>query len=491
MGQFVVRGVPASVVQDSWWLDSPGDRPEREDGGIAKGPWSAGGGLALLVALADVLFLDYLPGVSLAVFALAVGAVVCVQLGRVRGMVGPVVLLGLSVLPVVEYVQVLSVAFLLGGSVVALCWAVLGRCEDLGRAIRRFLGLFPILGLWQARQMAREARNTLRAGGAGAQVWQSWAFPVGGGLLLGGLLISANPVLSDGLERFFDAGIRVERVLFWLGAALLIWPILAVAVETGLLAPKAGPNRPRRMPGLGINAASVANALILFNLLMAVQTAMDAVYLWGGAALPDGMSYAQYAHRGAYPLVATALLAGAFALAARPFLHERRGLRPLVLLWLGQNVALVISSLLRLSLYVEAYGFTYLRVHAGIWMGIVAVGLCLTAWQILCERPNRWLLLRCAVLGVAVLYACCFVNFAALIARENLRQTERYDAYYVCLLGPMAAAELAAAPHMAGCEAQPPRIGNWREWGFRADRVIRSLAVATEPESPHEDPRRG
>ena len=43
---------------------------------------------------------------------------------------------------------------------------------------------------------------------------------------------------------------------------------------------------------------------------------MDFVYLWGGKTLPDGMSYAEYAHRGAYPLIATALLAGAFVLVA-------------------------------------------------------------------------------------------------------------------------------------------------------------------------------
>jgi len=38
--------------------------------------------------------------------------------------------------------------------------------------------------------------------------------------------------------------------------------------------------------------------------LFAIQTVLDIQYLWRGAALPDGMSYATYAHRGAYPLIA-------------------------------------------------------------------------------------------------------------------------------------------------------------------------------------------
>ena len=71
--------------------------------------------------------------------------------------------------------------------------------------------------------------------------------------------------------------------------------------------------------GLGVNVASVANALVCFNLILGVQTVMDGLYLWTGASLPPGMALASYAHRGAYPLLATALLAEAFALSlAKP-----------------------------------------------------------------------------------------------------------------------------------------------------------------------------
>ena len=49
----------------------------------------------------------------------------------------------------------------------------------------------------------------------------------------------------------------------------------------------------------------MSRSLILFNALFALQTVLDLTYLWGGASLPDGMSHAEYAHRGAYPLIAT------------------------------------------------------------------------------------------------------------------------------------------------------------------------------------------
>jgi Domain of unknown function (DUF4173) len=211
------------------------------------------------------------------------------------------------------------------------------------------------------------------------------------------------------------------------------------------------------------------------------------------------MTAAEYAHRGAYPLLVTALLAGGFALAARPFAAEDRRLRMLLLLWLAQNVALTVSALLRLELYVEAFGLTYLRLHSAIWMGLVAAGLGLTGWQVWRGLPNGWLVLRAAGLGIGVLYTACFVNFAAIIAAENLSR-EEFDGSYVCSLGPTAAGAIVASGRevrrlnqygedRARCLVLPPRLDGWRDWGFRNWRVRRYLDAVAE--GGHEDPRGG
>ena len=171
--------------------------------------------------------------------------------------------------------------------------------------------------------------------------------------------------------------------------------------------------------------AAIRNSLIVFNLLFAVQTVMDLLYLWGGVRLPDGMSHADYAHRGAYPLILTALLAAAFVLAAM-----RRGgpagqsslIRRLVYLWIGQNVLLVISSILRLDLYVQVYSLTEMRIAAGIWMGLVAAGLVLILARIVLGRSNTWLVtMNLATLGIT-LYACAFLDFSAMIASKGARR---------------------------------------------------------------------
>lgn len=192
----------------------------------------------------------------------------------------------------------------------------------------------------------------------------------------------------------------------------------------------------------------VVRCLVLFNGVFAVQTGLDAWYLVGGAALPEGMTYAEYAQRGAYPLVATALLAGVFVLAGfRPGGVATRSVwaRRLVGLWVAQNVALMGSAAWRLHLYVEVYSLTRWRVAAAVWMGLVAVGFGWLIWRIVADRDNAWLLRRVGLTLAAVLYAMCFVDVDGRIADYNVRRCaemggrgQAIDVAYLERLGPAA-----------------------------------------------------
>jgi hypothetical protein len=172
------------------------------------------------------------------------------------------------------------------------------------------------------------------------------------------------------------------------------------------------------------------------------------IYLWGNAALPADITYAAYAHRGAYPLIVTALLAAGFVLIAmKPGGPAERSpvIRPLVYLWVAQNVMLVISSILRLDLYVQIYLLTYWRIAAFVWMLLVAAGLVLIVVRIALGRSNAWLM--AANLGslALALYVCCFINFAALVADHNVTHSRDMngpgivlDLTYLASLGPQA-----------------------------------------------------
>lgn len=496
-----IRGLPASIAQDSWWLeDAPPPEPtcSRHNTRV---PWSAI--LIGLIALADFLFFDHPKGLSLVIFAAAIlTATWTLRRPRVNWS-GPSSLLAVASLPAIEHLQALSVFFLALGLLGSLAWVVLGDRATLTQIARTgglILRSVPLRGardLWSGRHRAAAPRPQPGATFRINAALRAWGFPMGGLLLLSALLIEANPILLHWTNSIrlnnFDPERALSRLLFWFGTALLIWPLMVPPLPQR----QTYPRKPGSLSGLflpstwGVNKTSTRNALITFNALLAVQSVLDAFYLWGGASLPEGMSYATYAHRGAYPLLITALLAGAFALVTRPHLGDKGWLKPLLMLWLAQNVALVLSSLLRLELYTSVYGLTYLRVHAAIWMGVVAIGLVLVAWQIWRSQSNSWLLTRCITLGLGVLYACAFINFADLIVRTNLSRTDNVDTYYACQFGPMAAAALQDIPE---CDVPAPQIEGWRDWGFRSWRVLDNLAnmnpVVDQAEVSHEYPRR-
>ena len=509
----IFYGVPQALARDGWWLDAPASSDGTTGGGdggagkIARAP----GPLAILglVALADILFWERGFGVSLALFALAIFAASLWQSPARSRLFKPQLLLVLGVLPVVDTVQALSLAFLAVALILALIWAhhPVAKLPVLFWAGLAFAMRLPLrwatpalmlgTGLGQGRLWA--SFQTARILPDPKQILRNWAFPIGGTLVFLALLMDANPVASQLFRLDLDVWAMVERVLFWLGIALLVAPLLSKDIPLeGIAATKASR---LRLPNLGINSGSVLRALGMFNLLIGFQMLSDISILIGGADLPLGMSYADYAHRGAYPLLMTAILAGAFALAARPFLGEHRLIRPLMVLWLVQNVILCGAAALRLELYIAAYGLTYLRVHALIWMGLVATGLALTLWQTVRAHGNGWLLLRAASLAVATLYLCSFVNFAHIIAAQNLTR-EQPDMHYICHLGPMAAgaivdAALARPDHFAAlrgmrhCPAlRGSQIAHWQEWGFRDWSVTRYIANAKQRSALHENPDR-
>lgn len=513
MPEFVLRGVPRSLQRDAWWLaaidegeaPAPNTRPHhqaRADAERKRTVWPA---LLALVTCADWLFWGHAAGLSLPLFAAAcllaiLGLSPHPARARELARLGGAFLL--VALPVAESVQALSLLFLIGGSLAIAARLLLGdraTLPDLPALTGRLALLLPGAALHEVAETASSSTTLPR--------WHTlardWTLPLVAGLIFITLLIAGNPVAEwwsiEGGDWLAETLFGSARPLFWALVALPLWPLLR---QNPLRAGLERPSRRLSRPAISLSAegralfhpASVTRSLILFNLIFAAQSVMDLTYLWSGAALPDGMTYAEYAHRGAYPLVATALLAGAFALACRPFATHNRALRALLLLWIGQNVLLVISSLYRLDLYVDSYGLTYLRAYAAIWMGLVAAGLVSVVWQIARTLTNGWLVGVNAGLLAATLYASAFVNFAHLIAAHNLaRNTEAIDFYYICDLGPDAAAALqsadpqAAAGHCAGYPiAEGPQIAGWRDWGFRSWRIRRYLA-ATEMADPGPD----
>lgn len=267
---------------------------------------------------------------------------------------------------------------------------------------------------------------------------------VGGGIIVG-LFAAANPLIEEFLSALRPPSLTVGtvgRIMLWIFLILLIWGSLRPRFFGSTFATFDG-SGDIHIPG--VNLVSIKLSLILFNILFAVQNGLDAVYLWGGGGLPEGMTLAEYAHRGAYPLIATAILAGLFVLVAlRPGSQTAsdKTIRTMVILWIGQNIILVASSILRTLDYIEVYSLTILRIAALAWMILIAIGLVLICWRMFKGRSASWLINSNMVTTGLLLTACCFVDLGAVAASWNVRhakevggQGTRLDMCYLDSLG--------------------------------------------------------
>jgi hypothetical protein len=254
--------------------------------------------------------------------------------------------------------------------------------------------------------------------------------PLVGGLAFVFLFAAANPVIEQFLASFSTPdidGLNVFRVMLWLALIWFAWSLMRPYTARFLLGTFDG-RGDARIPG--VSPASVLLSLLTFNALFVMQNAMDAAWLWGLVPLPDGMTLAQYAHRGAYPLIATALLAALFVLVALRPGSTTAGIpavRWLVGLWIVQNLFLVFNAALRTVDYVEAYSLTLLRISALLWMALVAVGLVLVLWRMLANKSAAWLInTNLAAMGL-LLTAACFVDLGAVAAQWNVRHAREVD----------------------------------------------------------------
>jgi len=373
-------------------------------------------------------------------------------------------------------------------------------------ALTAWQSLFKDAAAWY-----RQRQKTGRLTWSGSGFVRNWFIPALLCAVFLKLFAVANPVLSTWLKDTEKAIRDLVRELLEIGPSgwrLLMWVMVGVSVW-GLLRFRSGLRNPVAKTPSGFDSAwakfpspaLVVRCLLLFNLAFAVQSALDICYLWGGGTLPAGVSHAQYAHRGAYPLLAAAILAAFFVLGAfrrDPRDQALRVARGLVYVWLIQNLLLVMSAAWRLRLYVEAYTLTRWRVAAALWMLLVLCGLVLILLRIVTGRSNPWLTNANAITTLLVLYGCCFVNFDGLIAGFNVTHCQEasgdgptIDLAYLERLGPdTLPALLRLAGELQEWSAKRAMhdtierlrvdlqadLSSWRGWTWRRQRLTR-LAV--------------
>jgi hypothetical protein len=365
---------------------------------------------------------------------------------------------------------------------------------------------------WLGRGVAR-----LGSGGDRAAVRLLVALGVGAGLLgvfgvllagadaafarlLGGLLDSG--LIGRALCCFMLVGLGTAGVVYRLGRRHPALPASAASPAASAASEEATAGSPAPVPASaagpappGLRRLEWAVPVVLLDALFAAFVGVQATaFLRGRAYIENtvGVTYAEYARRGFWQLVAVTLLTlGVIALAVRVAPRRTRPDRMLLRLLLGVlavlTLVIVATALRRLALYEQAYGWTRLRLLVGaceVWFGVIFV-LILAAGV---RRRARWVPRAVLGTGLAALLLLSAANPDRFIADRNVDRyfaIDRIDAAYLAGLSPDAAPALLRLPEpvrscalariRAGLAGTPP---GWRAWNLgreAARRVVRTV----------------
>lgn len=184
----------------------------------------------------------------------------------------------------------------------------------------------------------------------------------------------------------------------------------------------------------------VLTMLTMVNVIYAIFTVIQFTYLFGGidSLLPQDVTYAEYARRGFFELVAVTLINVSIMTSVINFTKNENkkvatALRILNTLLVAFTMVMLVSASTRMSLYEETYGYTYLRVFTHAFMLFIFIMLIATLIKV--WKESFPLLKSYIVVAIIAYLAINYFNADVFIVKNNIRRYEaniggQVDTYY-------------------------------------------------------------
>ena len=160
---------------------------------------------------------------------------------------------------------------------------------------------------------------------------------------------------------------------------------------------------------------------VLYILFVIIQFA----YLFGGSGLPEGFTYAEYARSGFFELILVTLLN--IGLLACTLTFTRRGtatagtvLKVLNTIMIGCTFVMLVSAHYRMSLYEEAYGYTFLRIMTQAFMVFLLVLFVITLGRVWVEHLP--LVKPYIIVAIIAFTVVNYINVDTMIVKKNMER---------------------------------------------------------------------
>jgi hypothetical protein len=491
--------------------DVPGARSARIRG--ARNALTAG---VLLGAGGDVLLRGGEPGLNLALWIMAVALAAPAVRRRAGGRLSgeAYALLGVAMLfaaalvwrdsPALKLLTIVAAAAALATPALraGAAWMRRGRVLDYLAA-----GAAAALHAVGGAALALRASDPVTLLAPRGRQWRHAAAVMRGALLALPVLIvfaalfgAADAVFAGLLGRALrvDLDVAASHLLF---AGFLTW--VTAGYLHGFVSGAGGHvlDRVGRRPAV-LGVTEIAVALGLVNLLFFAFVVVQFRYLFGGGGVVEvtpGLTWAEYARRGFFELVAAVLLVLPLLLGADALRRRNRRADDVIFrVVAGMQILLVLaiasSAIERMRLYRAAWGLTEQRVYATALLVLIGFVLVWFAATVLRGR-RRDFAVGAFVAGLIMVAALHALNPDALIVRTNIERSLAADSgspldvgYATSLSADAVPVLLEALPSLdvaARCTLARRMLRNWgpdttlplRGWNWSAARAREAVAA--------------
>ncbi|MEK7583451.1 MAG: DUF4173 domain-containing protein [Patescibacteria group bacterium] len=393
----------------------------------------------------DKLFFGYVPGISFPIFCLAMLAVIALLLRKfkpdlIRSAWPYAVLIlffsSMVAIRAAEFLTFLNICVTIFLFLVLVDHALGGRLPRF--TVLEYLKTGIVLPL-RTVASAFEGVGDLFASRTALKEHKSLGSVLRGILLALPMVIlflllfsSADLVFKKYLTGIIDINIISGDTIFMLFRILIITGIFLGALRLLVHvvdSPAKSMQIARRLGDL-----EIAVFLGILNAVFFTFIVIQLTYLFGGQQniTAQGFTYADYARRGFFELIAAAALSLVLIWGAERSLAVPEQKLPQSFRWLAsglviQVLIMMISAFKRLSLYEQAYGFTNLRFYSHVAIILIAIILILFVIKTLLHKQEHTWLFASFISALAVLAIVNFMNPEAFIARKNIEQFGRSD----------------------------------------------------------------
>lgn len=261
-------------------------------------------------------------------------------------------------------------------------------------------------------------------------------------VLFGVLFSQADLAFSQFVKGFVNITISERSIQY---VILLVFAFAAgLSYLSYIFFPKtAQPELLDKKPDVTIQEGRGIEVLVFLGLiaiLFLVFIGFQVTYLFGGETniVNAGFTYAEYARRGFWELLAVVVLSLLVLLASEKHAgaeiqSDKRFTVPALVL-IVEVVVIIISAFKRLSLYIDAYGMSMLRFYAAGFIILLLVLFILLAIKFIQSRQEQFFAFGMLLSVTTFLIVVNLVNPDVFIIQSNMEQfnqTGRIDVTYI------------------------------------------------------------